>query len=85
MLNLLAGHAHREFNAHTDMLSHALPDAVWSQVVSEAKVVRSHRLEFHFAVLDVETGDCYLATYGIRDPHHARNSIRDARDAGQRS
>ena len=82
---LLAGHARREYNAHTDMLSHALPDDVWSQVVSTAKVVRRHRLEFHFAVLDTMTGDCFLATYSIRDPHRGQSSTQDAPDAKLRS
>ena len=66
--SLLAGHAHREFNVHTDILSHALPDAWWAQVVAEAKVKKVHRLEFHLAVIDVITGECYLATMSIRDP-----------------
>ena len=78
---LLGGHAHREHNEHTDILSHALPDDVWSQVVAEAKISKTHRLEFHFAVLDVQTGECYLGTISIRDPHSARNSNRGARVA----
>lgn len=35
---LLAGHAHREHNSHTDMLSHALPDHMWVQVVAQARI-----------------------------------------------
>ena len=66
--SLLAGHAHREYNVHTDILSHALPDALWSQVVAEAKVKKNHRLEFHFAIIDVTTAECDVATMSIRDP-----------------
>ena len=70
---LLAVHAHREHNnGHTDMLSHALPDNVWSQVVSDAKVSKPHRLELHFAVIDVVTAECYLTTMSFRDPQSAR-------------
>ena len=71
---LLGGHAHREHNAHTDMLSHALTDHLWSQVVAGANVAKPHRLEFHLAVLDMLTAECFLATMSIRDPHFARNS-----------
>ena len=71
-------------NVHTDILSHALSDGLWSQVVSEAKIKRPHRLEFHFAVLDIETAECYLATMSIRDPHFGQSLGRDARGA-QRS
>ena len=78
---LLAGHAHREHNPHTDMLSHALSDDIWAQVVADAKVKKHHKLEFHFAVLDVETGECYLATMSVRDPHFVRNSDRGAAGA----
>ena len=78
---LLAGHAHREHNVHTDMLSHALPDDVWSQAISGAKVRRPHRLELHFAVLDVMTQECYLATVSFRDPLFARSTNRGAASA----
>ena len=78
---LLAGHAHRQHNPHADMLSHALPDEIWSQVVAQAKIKKHHRLEFHFAVLDVRTAECYLATMSVRDPHFAPNSSRAAPDA----
>ena len=40
---LLAGHAHRQHNAHTDMLSHALTDEIWSQVVAQAKIKKPHK------------------------------------------
>ena len=76
---LLAGHAHRQHNAHTDMLSHALPDRLWSQVVSQAQIRKRHRMEFHFAVLDVETAECYLATMSITDPFFGLSSGPDAR------
>ena len=69
---LLAGHAHRHHNAHTDMLSHALPHDVWSQAVSTAAMSKSHRMELHFAVIDVTTAECYLATISIRDPQFKR-------------
>lgn len=78
---LLAGHAHRQHNAHTDILSHALPDFLWSQVVAGAKVSKPQRLEFHFAVIDVTTAECYLATISIRDPHFVQSSGRGARNA----
>ena len=75
---LLGGHAHREHNAHTDMLSDALPDDVWSQAIAGAKVTKSHRLELHFAVLDVVTRECYMATMSFRDPFFEQNSSRGA-------
>ena len=69
---LLAGHAHRQHNAHTDMLSHALPRDVWSQALSSVQLSKPHRLEFHFAVVDVTTAECYLATMSVRDPQFKR-------------
>ena len=69
---LLAGHAHRQHNVHTDMLSHALPDDMWSQALSTAKLSKPRRLEFHFAVIDVQTAECYLATMAVRDPRFKR-------------
>ena len=69
---LLAGHAHRQHNVHSDMLPHALPDDVWLQVLSSAKVLKPHRLELHFAVVDVLSAECYLATMSFWDPQFAR-------------
>ena len=78
---LLAGHAHRERNSHTDTLSHSLSTSVWSQVVSQAPIKKPHRMEFHFAALDVKTEECCLATWSCKRAVHRPSSTRDARDA----
>ena len=71
---LLAGHAHREHNAHADALSHPLTSDIWAQVIASAAVRKSHRMELQFAVFDVKTAECYLATISFKDP--ARRSSR---------
>ena len=78
---VIAGHAHRVHNAHTDALSHSLCDALWSQVVREAKVKKPHRAELHFAVLDVASGECFVATMSFQDPVLRRCIKRGARGA----
>ena len=65
---MIAGHAHRVHNSHTDNLSHSLSHSVWNQVVNEARVKKPHRTELHFAVMDVKTGECFLATISFRKP-----------------
>ena len=59
---LLAGHAHRVHNKHTDALSHALNRSLWSQVLASAQESRKNRDELHFAVLDMRRNECMLAT-----------------------
>ena len=61
-VSLLAGHAHRVHNKHTDAMSHALTRALWSQVFASAPVCRHGHDELHFAVLDMRRGECMLAT-----------------------
>ena len=78
---VVAGHAHRVHNSHTDKLSHSLCDQLWSQVASEAAVKRKHRAELHFAVLDVRTGECFVATMSFEDPCSKRGTRLGAVDA----
>ena len=61
-VSLLAGHAHRVHNKHTDGLSHALTRALWLQVAESAPESRKNRDELHFAVLDIQRNECVLAT-----------------------
>ena len=79
---VIAGHAHRVHNTHTDKLSHSLCADMWSQVAREAAVKKSHRAELHFAVLDVKTGECLVATISFADPVLKRGIKRGAADAG---
>ena len=77
---LLAGHAHREHNAHADALSHPLNDNMWSQVLKSAKVRQHHRMELQFVVFDVKTFECFMATTSFRDPlrRDTKPVVRDA-------
>ena len=59
---LLAGHAHRTHNAHTDALSHSLNDAMWQDIFASAPVNRSGHDQLHFAILDMRRRECKLAT-----------------------
>ena len=61
-VGLIAGHAHRAKNTHTDELSHALNDSLWSQVFASARVSRKGHDELHFAILDIRRQECMLAT-----------------------
>ena len=61
-VGLLADHAHRVYNAHTDALSHALNDRLWSQVFKSARVRREGHDELQFAILDMRRQECMLAT-----------------------
>ena len=65
---VLAGHAHRVHNSHTDNLSHSLSHEMWAQVVKNARVKKRHRTELHFAVIDVKTSECFLATISFKKP-----------------
>ena len=78
---VIAGHVHRVHNEHTDALSHSLCDALWAQVVRSAWTKKTQRAELHFAVIDVVTGECYLATMSFRDPPLQRCTKQDARAA----
>ena len=79
---VIAGHAHRVHNAHTDKLSHSLCADVWSQVARSAYVKKRHRAELHFAVLDVKTSECLVATISFADPVLKRSIKQDAGGAG---
>ena len=59
---LVGGHAHRHLNAHTDALSHALSQSLWSQAIATAERVKDRRVELHFAILDIRRRECMLAT-----------------------
>ena len=78
---VIAGHAHRVHNPHADALSHSLCDMLWSQVIRDARVKKPHRAELHFAVMDVVTGECLVATMSFVDPALKRCTVRGARDA----
>ncbi len=67
-VGLVAGHAHRHRNEHTDALSHALADVTWSQVVRNAPRARRSRCELHFAILDIRRRECFLATVSFARP-----------------
>ena len=62
-VGLVADHAHRGRNGHTDDLSHALPMALWSQQVEHCESTTARgRTVIHFAVMDMETGEAYTAS-----------------------
>ena len=79
---VIAGHAHRVHNSHTDKLSHSLSCDMWSQVADDAPIKKKHRAELHFAVLDVKTAECFVATISFADPVLKRCIKRGAVDAG---
>ena len=78
---VVAGHAHRVHNSHTDNLSHSLCDEMWSKVAEDAAVKKKHRAELHFAVLDIRTGECFVATMSFVDPSLKRGIKHGADDA----
>ena len=67
-LCVIAGHAHRHLNTHSDDLSHSLNASLWSQVISDARVRHMDRTELHFAILDTERREAYFATISFRQP-----------------
>ena len=67
-LCVLAGHAHRHLNCHSDTLSHPLTEKIWSQVISSANVCRKDRMELHFAILDIKRQEAFLATISFAQP-----------------
>ena len=78
---VITGHAYRVHNSHTDKLSHSLSVDMWSQLAEDAKIKKRHRAELHFAVLDVKTAECLVATISFADPVLKRNIKRGAVDA----
>lgn len=60
--HMLASHAHRVNNKHTDALSHSLNRQLWQQVFASAPENRKHRDQLHFAILDIKRNECMLAT-----------------------
>ena len=72
-LGLVGGHAHRCHNEHTDALSHALPDSVWSAVLAQAEVRKRARMEVHFIVHDLWEGGAFAATMSFAQP--TRHSV----------
>ena len=61
-VGLVADHAHRERNQHSDDLSHALPMHFFRRYVPQVAPRRGTRTEVHFAVLDLATDEAYTAT-----------------------
>ena len=82
---VIAGHSHRVHNQHTDSLSHSLCAKLWSQVAEDAPVKKRHLAELHFAVLDVKTAECLVATISFADPVLKRNIKQDAAAAASGS
>ena len=67
-LGLLAGHAHREYNAHADELSHALSANMWRDVCKQASCKKLARMEFQFVVHDTVTNDAFAASMSFQLP-----------------
>ena len=67
-LGLVGGHAHREHNHHSDVMSHAIPDALWDDLVQGAPHCKRNRMEIHFVVHDLYNNDCFAATISFRRP-----------------
>ena len=61
-VGMIASHAHRVHNKHTDALSHSLNDQLWAQVFASARVNRSGHDELHLAILDMRRVECMLAS-----------------------
>ena len=72
---LLAGHAHRAKNSHSDDLSHVMTSSLWSQVLDGAPLARPHRDEVYFVIAELRTGECWAATIGFSRP--SRPSVQD--------
>ena len=67
-MGLIAGHAHRCRNAHTDELSHSLSHDLWSQIIAKAPRKKLHRMEIHFIVVDLERREARAATISFKRP-----------------
>ena len=80
-LGLVAGHAHRHRNQHADALSHSLTVLSWQRAIATAKKAKTHRMELHFAVLDVKAGEAYLATMSFAKPYADCATKRGAKGA----
>ena len=65
---LLAGHAHREKNFHTDELSHVMTPSLWRQVMSGVASGRKGKDEVHFVVCNLHTRECFAATVAFTRP-----------------
>ena len=65
-LGLLAGHAHREHNQHTDSLSHPLSPDVWARVMQQALIKKDKKLELHFVIVDRHSREAAFATIALR-------------------
>ena len=58
-VSLVADHIYRDFNEHTDALSHAVPYSLWHRFLPQ--VPNQRKTVIPFAVLDTATGECYTA------------------------
>ena len=67
-IGVVADHVYREYNTHADTMSHPIPDVHWCSLVQRASVHKSHRLEIHFVVHDLNTNDCFAATMSFAPP-----------------
>ena len=75
-VGLVADHAHRERNEHTDELSHALPIRLWSSCVAQADGVHAKCTLVPFAVMDMASGEAFTASMSF-----PRLFVRGVRDA----
>ena len=69
---LLAGHAHREKNTHTDELSHLMTPSLWQQVLGGVASTRKNKDEVHFVVCNLHTRECFAATVAFTRPFGQR-------------
>ena len=67
-VGLIADHAHREFNEHTDIMSHVVSHGMWTSLLQTAKQRKSNRVEVHFVVHDMRTHDFFAATMSFARP-----------------
>ena len=57
---VIAGHGRRHRNTHTDLMTHAISDALWDQVMT-AEPVRAGCHVYHFALMSTATRECFTA------------------------
>ena len=67
-LGLIAGHSYREFNSHTDEMSHVIPADLWCDVVQQAPISKTKRMEVHFLVHDMHNNDSFVASMSFELP-----------------
>ena len=61
-LGLVAGHAHRQHNTHTDELSHALPQSLWRSLSAQVPAPKEKHMLFNFVVHDMQYNQAFAAS-----------------------